>query len=108
MSCRHGANASFKCRSKISDRSAPLLGVGDHRSDGRERVFDAVVKFGIQDFTSLFGSLALGYVDVHADQALSVAGLVIRYETARLDPADRSEGTHNAKFCVMLAAPLSK
>src|SRR5690349_21388905 len=108
MGCRHRANAPLKCRSEISDRSAPLPGVGDDGSDGCERIFNAVVQFGIQYFAALLGSLALGDVDVHADQALRVSGLVILYEAARLDPADRSARTHNAKFCVMLAAPLGK
>ena len=52
--------------------------------------------------------LRAGNVDVHADQTICVAGLIILYETARLDPADRSAGTHKAKFCAMLAAPLGK
>src|SRR5262249_39759228 len=108
MGCCHRANASLKSRSEISDRSALLLGVGDDSSDGRKRVLDAVVEFGVQDFTGLFGTLALGDVDVHADQASCVTGLVILYETARFDPADRSAGSHNAKLGVMLAAPLGK
>src|SRR5215831_13387185 len=108
MRCCHRANASLKSRSKISDRSAPLPGVGDDSSDGRERVFDAMIEFGIQDFAGLFGSLALGDVDVHADQASCVAGLIIVDEATRLDPADRSGGTHNAELCMMLAAPFGK
>ena len=73
-----------------------------------ERIFDAMIKFGIQDFAGLFGSLALGDIDVHADYAFCVTGLVILYETARLDPADRSAGTHNAMLCVVITAPLGK
>src|SRR5215475_11863289 len=108
MGCCHRANASIERRYEISDRSAPLPGVRDDSGDGCERVFDTVVEFGIQDLTGLFGSLALGDVDVYADQALCVAGLVILYKTARLDPAHRPAGTYNAKLCVMLAAPLGK
>jgi hypothetical protein len=108
MRCCHRANASLKCRSEISDRSSPLLSVGDDSSDGCERVFDAVVEFGIQDFAGLFSSLALGDVDIYADQTPCMAGLIIFYETARLDPAHRSAGTYDAKLCVMLAAPLGK
>src|SRR5262245_27301197 len=107
--CRcHRSNAPIKCRSEISNRSDPLPRVGNDSSDGRERVFDAVVEFSIQDFARLFGSLTLGDVDVHADQAFCVTGLIILYETARLDPPDRSTGTHNAKLCVMLAVLLRK
>src|SRR5262249_33040663 len=108
MRCRHRVNASLKCRSEISDRSAPLPGAGDDSSNSCKRVFDAVVEFCIQDLAGLFGSLALGDVDVHADQASCVAGLIILDEAARLDPADRSAGTHNAELCMMLAAPFGK
>src|SRR5262245_55719412 len=108
MRCCHRANAPLKCRSEISDRSAPLPTVRDDSGDSCERVFDAMVEFGIQNFAGLFGALALADVDVHADHASCVAGLIILYGTARLDPADRSAGTHNAKLCVMLAAPLGK
>src|SRR5262245_5093728 len=107
--CRcHRANASIERRYEIGDRSGPVPGVRDNRADGRERVLNAVVKFSIQDFAGLFGSLALGDVNVHADQASRVTGLVILYETAGLDPANRSAGTHNAKLCVMLATLLGK
>src|SRR5215475_10597969 len=106
MRCCHRANTSLKCHSEINNRSAPLLGVRDDSSDSCECVFDAMVELGIQDFSGLLGSLALCDVDVHADHASCVACLVILYETACLDPADRSAGTHNAKLCVMLAAPL--
>src|SRR5262249_25413374 len=108
MGCRHRANASLKRRSEISDRSAPLLGVGDDSSDGCERVLDTVVEFGIQDFAGLLGSLALGDIDAYPAQALSQAGLVILYKTARLDPPDRPARTQNAKLGVMLAPPLGK
>src|SRR5436190_18910118 len=108
MRCCHRANPSLKCRTEISDRSAPLPGLGDDGTDGGEGVFDAMVELSIQDHSSLFGSLALGDIDVDADQTFCVAGLVILNETARLDPADRSGGTQNAKLCVMLAAPLGK
>src|SRR5215469_7980502 len=104
MRCRHRVNASLNCRGEVGDRSAPSPGVGNNSADGRKCVLDAMVKFSIQDFAGLFGSLALGHVDLHADHASCVAGLVILYETARLDPADRSAGTYNAKLCVMLAA----
>src|SRR5215475_9753814 len=102
MCCCHRANASLECRSEISDRSAPLPTVRDDSGDSCERVFDAVVEFGIQNFAGLFGSLALADVDVHANQTFCVTGLIILYETARLDPADRSARTHNAELCVML------
>src|SRR5215472_9652499 len=108
MSCCHRANASLKCRGEIRDRSAPLPGVGDDGSHSCERVLDAMVKFGIQDFAGLFGSLALGDIDVHADHASCVTGLVILYETARLDPANRSARAHNPKLCVMFGVPLGK
>src|SRR5262244_980625 len=97
-----------KTRSQRSLLSSPLPGVGDDSSDRCERVFDAMIEFGIQDFAGLFGSLALGDVDVHADQASCVAGLIILDEATRLDPADRSAGTHNAELCMMLAAPFGK
>src|SRR5262249_17601778 len=108
MCCCHRANAPLKCRSEINDRSSPLPSVGDDGSDGRKRVFNAVVEFSIQDFSGLFGSLAISDVDVHADHAFCATGLVILYETTRLDPADRSAGAHNTMLCVMLAAPLGK
>src|SRR5262249_5671942 len=54
----------------------------------------------------LFHLFALGHIDVDADQAFRVAGLVILYKTATLDPPDRSAGTQNPKLRVMLAAPL--
>src|SRR5215471_11264340 len=108
MRCRHRANASLKRIYETVDRSASPVGVGDECADGRESVFDAMVKFGIQDFAGLFGSLAFGDVDLHADHASCVAGLVIFYKTARLDPSDRSAGTHNTKLRMMLAALLGK
>jgi hypothetical protein len=85
-----------------------MPGLGDDGTDGRECVLDAVVEFGVQSFAGFFGSLALSNVDVNADQAFCETGSVILYGTARLDPADRSAGMHNAKLCVMLAAPLGK
>src|SRR5262245_53431046 len=108
MGCCHRANASLKCRSEINDRSAPLPGVRDHGSDGRERVFDAMIEFGIQDFVGFFGSLALGDVDIHTNQASCAADLIILDEATRFDPADRSARTHNAELCMMLAAPFGK
>src|SRR5262245_32195462 len=107
MRCCHRANASLKCCSEISDRSA-LSTLRDDSGDGCERVFDAVVEFGIQDFAGLLGSLALADVDVHAYQTLCLTGLIILYETARFDPANGSAGAHNAELCVMLAAPIGK
>src|SRR5215467_1702321 len=108
MGSCHRANASLKCHREISNRSAPLPGLGNDSGDGCKRIFDAVVELGIQDFAGLFRSFALGDVDVHADHASCVASLVILDEAARLDPADRSAGTHNAKLCMMLAATLGK
>src|SRR5688572_7557111 len=67
-----------------------------------------MVELGIQDRSSLLGSLALGDIDVDTDQALYAAGLVILNVTARLDPPDCSAGAHNAKLCMMLAAQLGK
>src|SRR5262245_5567180 len=67
-----------------------------------------MVELGIQNRPSLFGSLALGDIDVDADHPLCVAGMVILYVTARLDPPDRSAGPRNAKLCMMLAAQLGK
>src|SRR5689334_11693896 len=107
--CRcHRANTSVERHCEIGDRSVPLPGVGNDSSDGRERIFDAMIEFGIQDFAGLFGLLALGDVDVHADQASCVAGLIILDEATRLDPADRSAGTQNAELCMMLTAPFCK
>src|SRR5262249_18543289 len=80
MRCRHRVNASLNCRGEVGDRSAPLAGVGNDSADGRKCVLDAMVKFSIQDFAGLLGSLALGNVDVHADQASCVTGLIILYE----------------------------
>src|SRR5262245_50364737 len=107
--CRcHRANASIERRYEIGDRSAPLPGMGNNGADGRECVLDAMVELGGQSALLFVHPFALGDVDVHADQASCVTGLVILYRTARLDPADRSAGTHNAKLCVMLAALLGK
>src|SRR5262245_6262495 len=107
--CRcHRANTSVERYCEIGDRSVPSSGLGDDSSDGRERIFDAMIEFGIQNFAGLFGSLALGDVDVHADQASCVTGLIVLDEATRLDPADRSAGTHNAELCMLLAAPFGK
>jgi hypothetical protein len=120
VGCGHALVRSKLCASQlrvaladdwIVEAGVECTIVGDDSSDCRERVFDAVVEFGIQDFAGLFDTLALGNVDVHADQAFCVTGWSYSmklHETARLDPADRFAGTHNAKLCVMLAAPLGE
>src|SRR6476661_3093699 len=108
MCCCHGAKAPLDRCYEIVDRSPPFPGVGDDSTHGCECVLDAMVELGIQDRLSLLGSLALGDIDVDADHALCVAGLVILYVTARLDPPDRSAGAHNATLCMMLAAQLGK
>src|SRR5262245_52252947 len=56
----HRANASLKCCSEISDRAGPLPGMGHDSSDGRERIFDAMVKFGNELILLLFSVLSLG------------------------------------------------
>ena len=88
MCCCHRANASLKCRSEFSDRSVPLPGVGDDSSDGRQRVFDAVVEFGIQEFAGLFGAFTLGDVDIDAHHPFRTPIFTVRDSTASLDPSD--------------------
>src|SRR5262245_51591483 len=106
MRCRHGAKAPLERCYEPVDRSGRLSGVGDDSADGGECVLDALVELGIQGRSSFLCSLALGDVDVDADHAPCVAGLVILDATARLDPPDRSAGAHNAILCMMLAAQL--
>src|SRR5262245_54282444 len=108
MCCCHGANAPLERCYEIVDRPAAFSGLGDDSTDGGECVLDTMVELGVQDRSSLLGSLALGDVDVDADHALCSVGLAILYVSARLDPPDRSAGTHYAALCMMLAAPLSK
>src|SRR5262245_17573425 len=108
MGCCHGAKAPLDRGYEIVDRSAPFPGLGDDSTDGGECVLDAMVELGIQDRSSLLGSLAVGDIDVDADHARCVAGLVILNVAARLDPPDRSAGAHNATLCTMLAAQLGK
>src|SRR5262245_56554403 len=108
MRCCHRANAALERCDKIFDRSASFPGVGDDGADGGKCVLDTMVELGIQDRSGLLGSLAFGDIDVDADHASCVAGLVILHVTARLDPPDRSTGTHNAKLGMMLAAQLHK
>src|SRR5262249_34879446 len=103
MRCCHRANASLKCRSEICDRSGPLPGMGDDGSDGCERIFDAVVEFGIQDFAGLLGSPALGDVDVHADYSLGAPLAIVQGEAARLDPSHLAVGKNNAILQTILA-----
>src|SRR5262245_35168854 len=70
----HRANASLKCLSEISDRARPLRRVGHDSSDGRERIFDAMVKFGNELILSLFSVLSLGDIaDSDTDNRVRVS-----------------------------------
>src|SRR5688572_6269268 len=104
MCCCHGAKTPLERCYEPVDRSAPFPGVGGDSPDGGECVLDAMVELGIQDRSGLLGSLARGDIDVDADQAPCVAGLVVLYVTARLNPPDRSAWAHNSKLCMVLPA----
>jgi hypothetical protein len=62
--------------------------VGDDSSDGCERIFDAVVEFGIQDFAGLFGPLSLGDIDADPDHPLRARITIVRNETTPFGPTD--------------------
>src|SRR5262249_37446747 len=108
VGARQGLDAVIDRSNEIRSRRIGALCLENDGTDRCEDILYASVEFGMQHIALLLSLLALGDVDVHADQAFCVAGLVILYETARLDPADRAARTHNAKLCVMLAAPLYK
>src|SRR5262245_37090783 len=79
----HRANASLKCRSEISDRAGPLPGVGHDSSDGRERIFDAMVKFGNELILSLFSVPSLG--DVTDSDTYNIVRVGLDRASADLD-----------------------
>src|SRR5262245_28391783 len=79
----HRANASLKCLSEISDRARPLRRVGHDSSDGRERIFDAMVKFGNELILSLFSVLSLG--DIADSDTYNIVRVGLDRASADLD-----------------------
>src|SRR5262245_61305857 len=102
--CRgHGANASIERGYKIGHRSAPLPGVGNKSTNGRECVLDAMVELGQQGALLFLHSFALGYVNADADDSVRASRSVIRNETARLDPSHLATGTNDTILYAIFA-----
>src|SRR5262249_23862945 len=86
----HRLNAAFERRREIGHRAARIQRVRNYSADGCERIFDAMVEFGVQRALMLFCTFAFSHVDVDASHSLRASIFTIRNRTASLDPSDLS------------------
>src|SRR5262249_53770094 len=66
--------------------------------NGRQRVFDPVIEFGIQEFATLFGALALGDVNVDANHGTRTPIPTISNQGSCFDPPHFTRWSDNSQL----------
>src|SRR5262245_10481423 len=102
----HGSDTAVQCSREVRYLRVALLGTRNDGTDGGEHVFDTVVELGHQHALVLFRSLALGDVDVDANNALRTTVMVVGGEAAHLDPAGLAIGMYHPIFRIRFSASL--
>src|SRR6516225_10958752 len=89
-------------------RTTSFLRLADNSADRCKHILNTVVEFSIQCALMLLRSFALCNVDVDAYHSLRFPVALVRNESARLDPSNRTVGSNDAILDVTFTPLLAK